>query len=122
MRTQFQKFTSLILALLLCLSLSAPAFAEQRAEDSWYYDAVQWSLGEGLIASAGETEFDAGQAITGDELSEILTRLTGSGAGSGISALTRIEALTMLSDVLRPPLAYMAGIPLRIPRTKPLRF
>ena len=106
MRTQIQKFTSLILALLLCLSLSAPAFAEQRAEDSWYYDAVQWSLEEGLIASSGEAEFDAGQAITGEELSEILTRLTGSGAGSGTSALTRIEALSMLSDALRPSLAY----------------
>ena len=106
MRTQIQKFASLILALLLCLSLSAPAFAEQRAEDSWYYDAVQWSLEEGLIASSGEVEFDAGQTITGEELSEILTRLTGSGAGSGTSALTRIEALSMLSDALRPSLAY----------------
>ena len=106
MRTQIQKYASLILALLLCLSLSAPAFAEQRAEDSWYYDAVQWSLEEGLIASSGEAEFDAGQAITREELSGILTRLTGSGAGSGISALTRIEALSMLSDALRPPLAY----------------
>ena len=74
------KLLSVFLALLLSLSLVCPALAAQDAPDSWYRDAVQWSLERGLIAPVSSSDFGADKAVTRGELDAILARLTGGNA------------------------------------------
>lgn len=90
-----RKAVSLFLALTLSLSLTAPALA---AQDDWYRDAARWAQERALIAPEANIE----QPVTAGELSAMLSQLTGGSIAEGTAALTRMEAVTMLSEALRP--------------------
>lgn len=88
-----RKILTLLLTLTLCCSLSAPALAA-----NWYDDAARWAQEQELIASVADME----RPVTAGELSAMLAALTGSAKAEGTDELTRMEAVTMLADALRP--------------------
>ena len=88
-----RKILTLLLTLTLCCSLSAPALAA-----NWYDDAARWAQEQELIASVADME----RPVTAGELSAMLAALTGSAKADGTDELTRMEAVTMLADALRP--------------------
>ena len=91
-----RKTLSLLLALILSISLASPALAAD-----WYAGAAQWAREQGLLTSISDME----QPVTAEELSAMLAALTGGAKTEGSAALTRAEAVTMLSDALRPSFA-----------------
>ena len=99
-----RKLIALLLALTLCLPLTVPAGA---AGEEWYSGAVQWAQERGMITA----EADADEAVTAEELSAMMSALTGGERTGDSEALTRIEAVRMLSEALSAQLPTVTWHP-----------
>ncbi|MBQ9458435.1 MAG: S-layer homology domain-containing protein [Oscillospiraceae bacterium] len=80
-----KKIGSLLLALSLCLSMSAPALAGAASpsfadvsKGDWYYDGVCWAMEHNLTQGVSESEFGADAALVRADLVTCLWRLAGS--------------------------------------------
>lgn len=85
-----KRAVSVLLALALCLGLTAFASAEDQsdetpadpftdvAEDAYYYDAVLWAVDKGITAGKTETTFVPGETCTTAHILTFLWRASGS--------------------------------------------
>lgn len=76
-----KRILSVILALTLCMGLSAPALAARTftdvPADYWAYDAIQYVTDEGLFSGTSGTTFTPGGTMTRAMLWVVLARMDG---------------------------------------------
>lgn len=101
-----KRFLSLILSMVLCLGLFAPAMAAEKTfsdvpKTHWAYQAVGAMVDKGLFSGTSETTFSPGKTMTRSMLVQVLYRYAGSPEVTGT-----VAAKTAFKDV--PEDAYYA--------------
>lgn len=78
-----KKITSIVLALIIIMSVAAPAFAASVTDftdvlaGAWYYDYVRIACDEGLISGTSATTFSPGTTMTRGQFVTVLGRYAG---------------------------------------------
>ena len=83
---------SLVLALVICLSLTIPASAASGFSDvpsgAYYANAVSWAVEQGITSGTGKNTFTPDRVCTHGEIITFLWRAAGKPASSGEAPLT----------------------------------
>ena len=100
-----KRFLSMILTVLLLLSLSAAAFAEEVSytdvsDNAWYAEAAQALLEMGLMNGVGDNRFDPDGIFTRAQLATVLYRMAGSPAVNGVDSFTDTASGQWYSDAV----------------------
>lgn len=102
-----KRVTTLLLAVVMLLAMSIPAFAaagdtgfSDVAADAWYADAVEYVRDNGLMSGTSATTFSPDESTSRAMLAAILYRAAGSPAVSASAAFSDVAADTYYADAV----------------------
>ena len=102
------RVTTVLLAVVMLLAMSLPAFAAvddtgftDVAADAWYADAVEYVRDKGLMSGTGADTFSPEATTSRGQIAAILYRAAGSPAVTGDNPFPDVESAAYYTDAAR---------------------